>query len=598
MNSKYILKVTTSLLVFFIFLFPYSASAREDIVEVSKVVKIVDPALFFIMTSTGTGSGFLYKDNKTVITNRHVVDDVPLYSKIQLKSVVHQATGFTDLGEAFSGKLVFKHPDLDIAIIKLPVALSASPLIGDIEASKGYLPRGTKILAHGFPSTYSPLVTSGLISGHYRDALSTEVYYLTDTALASGSSGGPVTDFDGELIGIATLIHVDETEIGYGWGYVIPLHRMNAAIDQDGNSCEEAIDKFIRKIRAEHNQKKRLNLILASYQELTQKCGSPIELAECTIEYLDRVKRLAQITNIEDSVDAYDSGINITKYYNERFVRLGLRDGFDYSVEEHAQFEAVTIAMKEWVGSLTARADFLNEREAERIALAIFDHTIDTIDEYKLLLNRTCNSFDNIDYSDATWMRELNQSDLIKAMVANAVLTYLEAAALQLIDLAQSDDMPESIHLKSAELIEVVLSIWGAGSDKCYELIEFIIGDSTEIDPVDFYITVIQTAQDDGFEILVGGEDEVEAQSNMWYTIEEAPYNRTLRIVAVSNSSEDIDLFVYDEENSLLFSDDELDNYPVIECVVPANAKYSIQLINNAVTNCVYDITWLAKRAF
>ena len=210
---------------------PVEEPAAEKPV-ISEVSDQVEPSLFFIRAGGGTGSGFLFRDPGLVATNRHVVEGVGLGGDVTLRPVIRRNDGFTDLGDELQGTLVLKHPDLDLALITLHQSWDATPL-SPLQSSTRYLGRGMAVIAHGFPSTLSPIVSDGILSGHYRDPRSGTIFYITDAALASGSSGGPVTNYTGELVGMTTgLYRFSEGEEGFNWGFILPSSVLEEVVDQ------------------------------------------------------------------------------------------------------------------------------------------------------------------------------------------------------------------------------------------------------------------------------------------------------------------------------------------------------------------------------
>lgn len=142
-----------------------------------------------------TGSGFFYKPN-LIVTNYHVIQDqesmaVTLYD-----------------GRRVSAKIVGVDPGIDIALLKVS-GVSAPKTLTWGNSDK--LIPGQKLLAIGAPIHYQNYISTGVYSASTRnlgdraDKLGTEIgeYMLTTAMIQGGSSGGPVLDSHGALVGVA-----------------------------------------------------------------------------------------------------------------------------------------------------------------------------------------------------------------------------------------------------------------------------------------------------------------------------------------------------------------------------------------------------------
>jgi len=191
----------------------------DDLVE---VVNTVDRSLVQITTGDrGThGSGFLYRDRHTVITNRHVVEELDINSTLSVRPTVKNDNGLTELGSPVTGVVRFMHPRFDLAVIELvdPIVESLPLISAD---QNGFAPRGLAVMVHGFPDTLSPTVSKGIVAGHTYSLHDDTTYYLLDAAISGGSSGGAVTDSNGKLLGVATA--ASSVEIGFSWTWAIPI---------------------------------------------------------------------------------------------------------------------------------------------------------------------------------------------------------------------------------------------------------------------------------------------------------------------------------------------------------------------------------------
>lgn len=148
--------------------------------------------------STSTGSGVIVQGGGLVITNHHVVSGateltVTLWDKRSYPAVI-----------------IGSDPRTDIAVLQIegegpfPVAE-----IGD----SGAVRIGHWVIAIGHPFDFQFTVTAGIVSARgRRNIIPEEIqdYIQTDAAVNPGSSGGPLFNLDGEVVGINTAIYTPE----------------------------------------------------------------------------------------------------------------------------------------------------------------------------------------------------------------------------------------------------------------------------------------------------------------------------------------------------------------------------------------------------
>ena len=142
------------------------------------------------------GSGFFYKSN-LIVTAYHVVQ-----FQESLSIVMYD-------GKRVNATVEGVDPGIDIAILK--VAGVTAPRTLTFGDSSRLIP-GQKIIALGTPLKYNNFVSIGVFStttrelgGQRADGLGQEVgqYGLTTASIQGGSSGGPVLDSRGSVVGVA-----------------------------------------------------------------------------------------------------------------------------------------------------------------------------------------------------------------------------------------------------------------------------------------------------------------------------------------------------------------------------------------------------------
>ncbi|MBU1346843.1 MAG: trypsin-like peptidase domain-containing protein [Alphaproteobacteria bacterium] len=186
-----------------------AASPRRTMAEALRSIVLIGPADAGSGPASGTGSGFVFTGGGEVLTNAHVVGAA--------RTV--RATLFD--GRSFDADVVGVDARTDIAVVRLPPEASAAPLA--LAGPGRDLPPGSPVYALGNPMGFGFSVTSGVISGVGRsyDVVTPVDFLQHDAALNPGSSGGPLVDADGVVVGVNTATPA-ETIFDIGIGLAIP----------------------------------------------------------------------------------------------------------------------------------------------------------------------------------------------------------------------------------------------------------------------------------------------------------------------------------------------------------------------------------------
>ncbi|HEY7155764.1 MAG TPA: trypsin-like peptidase domain-containing protein, partial [Gemmataceae bacterium] len=149
-----------------------------------------------------SGSGVLIRIARHpgvyVLTNNHV---------IQQASAEHITVSLSD-NRILRPAKVWADPESDVAIMRLDAADLPTAALGDSDRVRV----GQWVLAIGSPFGLNQTVTHGIISARERGQVSLgntiriKDFLQTDAAINPGSSGGPLLNLDGEVIGINTAI--------------------------------------------------------------------------------------------------------------------------------------------------------------------------------------------------------------------------------------------------------------------------------------------------------------------------------------------------------------------------------------------------------
>lgn len=150
-----------------------------------------------LISQPGKGAGFVIKEDGSILTNHHVVAGSE-------RIVVTFADGLES-----PAAIVAAQPERDLAV--LAPARIPDDLKPVVLAPSGQLVPGDLVVAVGFPFGMGPSVSSGVVSGLDRAFKIPGGQTLTgliqfDAAVNPGSSGGPLVNQSGEVLGVVTAL--------------------------------------------------------------------------------------------------------------------------------------------------------------------------------------------------------------------------------------------------------------------------------------------------------------------------------------------------------------------------------------------------------
>ncbi|HSV93372.1 MAG TPA: trypsin-like peptidase domain-containing protein [Desulfobacterales bacterium] len=171
----------------------------------------------------GTGSGVVILDTGVILTNLHVVTGA---RRLQVV--------FAD-GTESEAAVVRTQPEHDLAVIR--AATVPDDLVAATLTSTHDLAPGDEVVAVGFPFGIGPSVTAGVVSGLRREFRSPEGQRVLtnliqfDAAANPGSSGGPLTTTDGNVVGIVTAILNPHSQgVFAGIAFAVPIENAAASV--------------------------------------------------------------------------------------------------------------------------------------------------------------------------------------------------------------------------------------------------------------------------------------------------------------------------------------------------------------------------------
>ena len=166
----------------------------------------------------GVGSGIIINRDGHILTNYHVVEGA---NKVTVKLADRRELDATIVG--YDAKS-------DIALIKVvsPTALNPA-LLGD----SSMVEAGDWVVAMGSPFGLDRTLTAGIVSAKSRRIAASSYYdYIqTDASINPGSSGGPLLNLQGRVVGINTAM-LSHNGANAGVNFAIPINLVKDFLPQ------------------------------------------------------------------------------------------------------------------------------------------------------------------------------------------------------------------------------------------------------------------------------------------------------------------------------------------------------------------------------
>lgn len=177
-----------------------SDRVKPSVVHIEAIVKIND------RRNQVTGSGVIASPDGRILTNHHVVDKA---EKVEVLVPGQK--------QKYTATVIGTDKQTDIALLRIE---PEAPLPAADFASEGAVRVGQWVLAVGNPYGLDGSVSFGIVSAKGRNLEIEDVlndFIQTDAMIDRGSSGGPLVDLDGRVVGI------NSRGQGRGIGFTIPI---------------------------------------------------------------------------------------------------------------------------------------------------------------------------------------------------------------------------------------------------------------------------------------------------------------------------------------------------------------------------------------
>lgn len=175
----------------------------------------------------GQGSAFFVRSN-LIATNFHVVD-----------KAVRGRAKLVNTGKTYPIKgVIATDENNDLALIKVEGHASTSLRLGDSDAVR----IGETVYVAGNPMGLEGTFSDGIISGRRESSTIKELLQMT-APISPGSSGGPVVNRKGEVIGVSTSYY--NSLLGQHLYFAVPSKPLKELLDRSGEASPSSLSKTV-----------------------------------------------------------------------------------------------------------------------------------------------------------------------------------------------------------------------------------------------------------------------------------------------------------------------------------------------------------------
>ena len=184
---------SNKLMLFIVLIFPFVLSAQFK-KKLTNIVAKTESAVFNIYSYNeygnpeNTGSGFFISNDGIALTNHHVIDDTKIGFIKTHDNKVFQIDNLIEVDTI-----------ADVAKIKIN---SGDFKFNFLKISNKNIRKGQEIFVIGNPNGLENVVSNGIVSAIRENITFTEIQFTAP--ISPGSSGSPIFDMNGNVIGIVT----------------------------------------------------------------------------------------------------------------------------------------------------------------------------------------------------------------------------------------------------------------------------------------------------------------------------------------------------------------------------------------------------------
>jgi len=262
-----------------------AGSKSRDLMTPKQITANAKPSIVRIEVeghdgSRGIGTGFFVASNGRIATNLHVIVQAKIARVVLLDGTEFPVSSVYAVDE-----------NRDLAIIGISTEKQTPALqLGDSDR----VAEGEKVIAIGNPQGFDYTVSDGLVSGVRRAAGLTMLQI--SAPISQGSSGGPLFNEYGEVIGVATLLARE----GQNLNFAVPANYLRPMLQQNAEAASfEAFSEVTARVDERSDAPRVVRKIPRHPVSLLDNCDDPA-LTVAVGEILSAIRKGAPIYNSGD----------------------------------------------------------------------------------------------------------------------------------------------------------------------------------------------------------------------------------------------------------------------------------------------------------
>jgi tetratricopeptide (TPR) repeat protein len=275
-----------------------AAQSREALSGRAVYERVAD-SVFLVQTETDTGEALwqgtaFFVDDTRLITNAHVIREGKVF--------------LTSAGVKIPCSIESRDELNDLAVLSISSSLSRPlPLAAELPKP------GETVFAIGNPQGLERTITQGLYSGPR--SLEGQALLQVSAAISEGSSGGPVVNGAGEVVGVA----VSYLEEGQNLNFAVPVVAVRALLSAGKGSAHsiENLLTFVRRLQEERTQTTASSDPTSQYQQLNRRISRVLSealiAADGKPESLLLLTETASLESAAIALKAAEQAVEITK---------------------------------------------------------------------------------------------------------------------------------------------------------------------------------------------------------------------------------------------------------------------------------------------
>ena len=418
--------------------------------EAKKIYSASQDSVFlvYLNDSSGTpsalGSAFLVAP-RLLVTNAHVADaGSPVLAVGPVRIPL---------------KILRTDEKNDLALLSVDVDLTSRPL----PLASAAVSPGEQVFAIGNPEGLEKTISQGIISG-LRKRGDRDLLQVT-SPISHGSSGGPILNAKGEVVGVA----VGMLEDGQNLNFAVPVAYVRAILEQKADaatasnvdgSLSDAKDIFSKRAQAEYSDDPS-----SEYQQQTRKLR---ELVETIVASTSREDALTEIACLgTKAIDLSDSGIKAARKLVSEKPSSEHRALLSYVLYDRASDESMKSQFAQQNSEIQLQANTAHDKYLSEASREAADSARTAKGEGLLIANFVLGNAkrDHEEYSEAISLHSLVAggsprlcgNDLAKQAISNLIYEN---------DSAKRPDDAEKWFRRYASLYEPAAYEWDSEGDR------------------------------------------------------------------------------------------------------------------------------------